>query len=104
MLNYRCTRFFFHPDKDRFVLCTGWKDPLWTDVHAIRTGIDADEKSHREAVFGRNLVDIEQPPVVKLLVEEVRGMPLSRCFASLTVLDSTSLLHISNRQPNTLVT
>lgn len=75
MINYRCTRFYFHPDRDKFVLCAGWKDPSWIDVYAIRSGIDADEKSHREAAFGRNLVDIEEPPIMKLLVDEVCLLP-----------------------------
>ncbi|KAK0720470.1 hypothetical protein B0H67DRAFT_576197 [Lasiosphaeris hirsuta] len=71
MLNYRYVRFYFHPFKDRFLFCNGWKDPLWSDVRTIRTGIDSDEKSHREIVFGGNLIDIEQKSAFRLLVDEV---------------------------------
>lgn len=70
-LNYRYVRFYFHPLEDKFQLCNGWKDPLWTDVRSIREGIDSEEKSHRDLVFGSNLIDIEQKSVFRLLVDEV---------------------------------
>ncbi|KAL2135550.1 hypothetical protein VTI74DRAFT_8029 [Chaetomium olivicolor] len=71
MINYRYVRFYFHPITDKFLLCNGWKDPLWSNVREIRAGIDSDEKSHREVVFGSNLIDIEQKSVFRLLVDEV---------------------------------
>lgn len=71
VLNYRYVRFYFHPLGDKFKLSTGWKDPLWTDVRAVREGIDSEEKNHRELVFGSNLIDIEQKSIFRLLVDEV---------------------------------
>ncbi len=70
-LNYRYVRLYFHPLADKFLLCNGWKDPLWGDVRALRVGIDLDEKSHRDVVFGSNLIDIEQKSAFRLLVDEV---------------------------------
>ncbi|KAI1155797.1 hypothetical protein F4825DRAFT_406576 [Nemania diffusa] len=70
-LEYRYVRFFFHPLKDKFVVCNGWKDPTWTRVRTLRTGIDGDEKIERECVFGANLIDIEQKSIPQLLVDEV---------------------------------
>ncbi|KAI0540963.1 hypothetical protein GGR58DRAFT_458516 [Xylaria digitata] len=70
-LDYRYVRFFFHPLKDRFVVCNGWKDPSWTRVRDLRTGIDGDEKDERERVFGANIIDIEQKSIPQLLVDEV---------------------------------
>ncbi|KAL6790409.1 putative Ca2+ pump [Trichoderma sp. SZMC 28013] len=70
-LNYRYVRFCYHPLKDKFVLLSGWKDPSWTDMQAVRTGLDSDEKSTREIIFGNNLIDIEQKSVGQLLVDEV---------------------------------
>ncbi|KAI0398241.1 hypothetical protein F5Y17DRAFT_411584 [Xylariaceae sp. FL0594] len=70
-LEYRYVRFFFHPLKDKFVVCSGWKDPAWTSVRALRAGIDGDEKDQRERVFGINLIDIEQKSVPQLLMDEV---------------------------------
>lgn len=71
MINYRYVRFYFNPVRDKFLLCNGWKDPLWSDVHEIRAGIDNEEKSHRDVVFGSNLIDIEQKSLFRLLVDEV---------------------------------
>ncbi|KAL2114590.1 hypothetical protein VUR80DRAFT_4573 [Thermomyces stellatus] len=70
IISYRYVRLFFHPVKDVFVLFNGWKDPAWTDVKAARSGVDAEEKSTREVVFGSNLIDIEQKSIPKLLVDE----------------------------------
>jgi cation-transporting ATPase 13A2 len=72
ILDYRYMRFFYHPVKDRFMLCNSWKDPTWTDVKAMRAGIDGDEKENRELVFGKNLIDIKQKTIPQLLVDEVR--------------------------------
>lgn len=71
MLDYRYMRFSFHPLKDKFMLCNSWKDPTWTDVKAIRAGIDGDEKESRELVFGKNMIDIKQKTIPQLLMDEV---------------------------------
>ncbi|KAK3297543.1 uncharacterized protein B0H64DRAFT_339399 [Chaetomium fimeti] len=71
MIDYRYVRLFFHPIKDKFLLCAGWKDPLWSNVRDIRVGIDGEEKAHRDVVFGDNLIDIEEKSVFRLLVDEV---------------------------------
>ncbi|KAF4983077.1 hypothetical protein FZEAL_1424 [Fusarium zealandicum] len=70
-LDYRYIRLCFHTLKDKFMLCNGWKDPNWTDVRLTRTGLDSDEKTVREVVFGSNLIDIEQKSMSQLLVDEV---------------------------------
>ncbi|KAI0199076.1 hypothetical protein F4808DRAFT_434112 [Astrocystis sublimbata] len=70
-LDYRYVRFFFHPLKDKFVVGNGWKDPSWTSIRLLRTGIDGEEKDERERVFGPNMIDIEQKSILKLLVDEV---------------------------------
>ncbi|KAI1850453.1 hypothetical protein JX265_013415 [Neoarthrinium moseri] len=71
VLNYRYVRLFFHPLKDKFVICSGWQDPSWTHVRALRAGIDGEEKEQREYVFGSNMIDIEQKSIPQLLVDEV---------------------------------
>ncbi|KAI5862835.1 hypothetical protein GGS23DRAFT_605367 [Durotheca rogersii] len=71
VLNYRYVRFFYHPLKDKFVLCNGWRDPAWNHVRDLRAGIDSEEKEHREHVFGTNLINIEQKSIYQLLVDEV---------------------------------
>jgi cation-transporting ATPase 13A3/4/5 len=70
-LDYRYVRLCFHPLKDKFVLSNGWKDPDWTDIRRVRSGLDSDEKSIREIIFGNNLIDIEEKSMGHLLVDEV---------------------------------
>jgi cation-transporting ATPase 13A2 len=72
ILDYRYMRFFYHPLKDKFILCNSWKDPMWTDVKSMRVGIDGEEKENRELVFGKNLIDIKQKTIPQLLVDEVQ--------------------------------
>ncbi|CAK7267935.1 hypothetical protein SEPCBS119000_002800 [Sporothrix epigloea] len=70
-LNYRYVRLYYHPQRDSFVLSSGWKDVQWQNVREIRAGLDSDEKGHRLTVFGANLIDIEEKSISKLLVDEV---------------------------------
>lgn len=70
-IDYRYLRFFYHPLKDKFVMMSGWKDPLWTNVKVMRTGLDAEDRDSRELVFGKNLIEIKQKSVGQLLVDEV---------------------------------
>lgn len=69
-LDYRYIRFCYHPVRDKFVLGNTWKDPAWTDVRTIRVGLDSEEKDHREQVFGKNLIDIEEKSTSQLLLDE----------------------------------
>ncbi|KAI4142592.1 MAG: hypothetical protein LQ341_003165, partial [Variospora aurantia] len=70
-LDYRYIRFCFHPTRDKFMLCGDWNDASWTDVRSMRSGLDSDERSRREQVFGKNQIDIKQKTVPQLLVDEV---------------------------------
>ncbi|RCI13511.1 hypothetical protein L249_5504 [Ophiocordyceps polyrhachis-furcata BCC 54312] len=69
-LEYRHVRLCFHPLQDQFVLSTGWKDPDWTNIRSLRSGLDSDEKATREVMFGSNLIDTGVKSVGQLLVEE----------------------------------
>ena len=73
-LDYRYIRFCFHPLKDKFVLCSDWKDPNWTNVKSIRAGLDSDERHRREQVFGKNAIEIEEKSIPQLLVDEVKSI------------------------------
>ena len=70
-LDYRYIRFCFHPLRNKFVLCSDWKDPNWTDVRSIRAGLDSDERHRRHLVFGSNQIDIQQKSILQLLIDEV---------------------------------
>ena len=105
-LDYRYVRFFFHPLKDRFVVCNGWKDPSWTRVRDLRSGIDGDEKDQREHVFGANIIDIEQKSIPQLLMDEV-CYPTQMAIVGTNVCANeqglSSLLYLPNRKFDTMV-
>ncbi|KAK2791510.1 hypothetical protein FQN53_002619 [Emmonsiellopsis sp. PD_33] len=69
-LDYRYIRFYYHTTEDRFVIGVGWKDPTWTNVKALRTGLSAEERDSREQVFGSNLIDIQEKTIPQILVDE----------------------------------
>ncbi|KAK5061350.1 hypothetical protein LTR84_007892 [Exophiala bonariae] len=69
-LNYRYMRLLFHPVQDKFVLNNDWWDPQWTDVKALREGLDSEERDPRDQVFGKNMIEIEQKPIAQLLLDE----------------------------------
>lgn len=71
ILDYRYVRFCFHPLEDKFAPCSSWKDPDWTDVRSMRTGLDSDERQRREKVFDKNQIDIKEKNIPQLLVDEV---------------------------------
>jgi len=70
IMDYRYIRFCYHPLKDKLILGCTWKDPAWTEIAAVRGGIDSDEQESRENIFGRNVIDIEQKSTAQLLVDE----------------------------------
>jgi len=69
-LDYRYIRFCYHPLKDKFILANTWKDPQWTDVSALREGLDNEERDYRELVFGKNVIDLAEKSIGQLLVDE----------------------------------
>jgi cation-transporting P-type ATPase 13A2 len=71
VLDYRYMRLLFHPLEDKFVLNNNWADPQWTDIKALRGGLDSDERDIRDQVFGKNVLDIQQKSIPQLLIDEV---------------------------------
>ena len=93
-LDYRYVRLYFHPIKDKFVMSSGWKDPNWTHTRLVRAGLHSEEKSIREVIFGNNLIDIEEKPVGKLLVDEVHSyLGYRQTFYNEAIANSTQVLH-----------
>ena len=70
-LDYRYLRFIFHPGQDKFVLNNDWWDASWTDVQAMRQGLDSEDRDPRDQVFGDNVIEIRQKSIPELLVDEV---------------------------------
>ena len=71
ILDYRYMRLLFHPIEDKFVLNNDWLDPQWTDIRALRVGLDSDERDIRDQVFGKNVLEIHQKSIPQLLMDEV---------------------------------
>ncbi|KAF4585430.1 P-type ATPase [Ophiocordyceps camponoti-floridani] len=84
-IDYRHVRLCFHPLEDRFVLSSGWKDPEWTDIRSVRTGLDSDKKAVRDIIFGSNLIDTGVKSIVQLLIEEALHPFYMFQFASLVL-------------------
>ncbi|KAL3458039.1 hypothetical protein BJX64DRAFT_267592 [Aspergillus heterothallicus] len=69
-LDYRYLRFFYHPLEDKFLLISGWKDPSWVNAKSMRAGLNAEDRDGREQIFGFNSINIQQKPLLQLLVDE----------------------------------
>jgi len=70
-LDYRYIRFVFHPLRGRFQLMSNWRDPSWRKVKDILDGLEGDIHDARAGLFGENVIDIEEKPIVQLLIDEV---------------------------------
>ena len=70
-LDYRYMRVIYHPLEDKFELNNSWWDPQWTNVKALRAGLDSEEREPRDSVFGKNVIEIQQKSIPQLLLDEV---------------------------------
>ena len=73
-------------------------DPRWNDLDDVRNGLSSEEVNIRIAVFGKNLIDIEEKSTGYILLDEVRyGSPV---FIDVTkfIVDIASILCLSVRK------
>ena len=70
-LDYRYMRFWFDQMNDKFVPCNDWVDPKWCSLEEMGYGLDSEERAKREAVFGKNQIEIHEKTIPQLLVAEV---------------------------------
>ena len=68
---YRYTKFALQPGTGRWCLIRDWRDPKWTSVKAVASGLGRDVREQRRILFGDNVIDIEGKGVVGLLLDEV---------------------------------
>lgn len=73
-LDYRYMRLLYHPREDKFVLNNDWWDTQWTDVKAMRAGLDSEERDPRGQVFGKNEIEIQEKTIPQLLMDEVSAV------------------------------
>ncbi|CAG8735183.1 8843_t:CDS:2, partial [Ambispora leptoticha] len=69
--DHRHLRFIFHPWLGRFLQHGYWKDPSWTNIRSLKTGISREIHNEREVIFGANLIDVEGKSTSQLLYDEV---------------------------------
>lgn len=101
-LDYRYMKLIYHPLEDKFSLNSSWWDPQWTDVKALRAGLDSDERDPRDVVFGDNMIEIQQKTIPQLLVNEVR-LPNIVTYNDLTSAGLPPFLCISDCQSDPMV-
>jgi cation-transporting P-type ATPase 13A2 len=70
-LDYRYVRFVFHPIRGKFQLMSNWRDPSWRNLKNVIEGLEGDTHDARAGLFGENVINIEEKPILKLLVDEV---------------------------------
>ncbi|KAJ7497400.1 hypothetical protein FB451DRAFT_1211342 [Mycena latifolia] len=71
IVDYRYSRFALDPRTGLFNMIRGWRDPSWTGVQFVQSGIQAPVRQQRLSLFGKNEVDIEGKSTISLLVDEV---------------------------------
>ncbi|KAJ7446163.1 hypothetical protein B0H11DRAFT_2085328 [Mycena galericulata] len=71
MVDYRYSRFALDPRTGLFTMIRDWRDPSWTSLQSVQSGIDTPVGQQRLTLFGNNEVDIEGKSTVALLVDEV---------------------------------
>ncbi|CAD6973738.1 unnamed protein product [Tilletia controversa] len=69
--DYRYTRFVLHPPTGRLRMMKDWRDPNWTSVMAVASGVTNAGEEDRSIMFGLNAVDIAARSTWDLLVDEV---------------------------------
>ncbi|KAK0529884.1 hypothetical protein OC834_003507 [Tilletia horrida] len=69
--DYRYTRFILHPPSGRLRMMKDWRDPNWTSVADVASGVSFEDEQARSTLFGSNSVDIAARSTWNLLVDEV---------------------------------
>ena len=50
---------------------SNWRDPSWRNVKIVMDGLESETRDARGGLFGDNVIDIEEKPIIQLLVDEV---------------------------------
>jgi cation-transporting ATPase 13A3/4/5 len=48
-----------------------WRDPSWSNLLAVHSGLDEGVRRQRLTLFGKNEIDIEGKSIISLLIDEV---------------------------------
>ena len=92
-LDYRYIRFVFHPIRGKFQLMSNWRDPSWRNLKDVLDGLEGDTRDARAGLFGENVIDIEEKPILKLLIDEVLSTSFNSDPGPSSILHLPSLLN-----------
>ncbi|KTW30208.1 hypothetical protein T552_00686 [Pneumocystis carinii B80] len=71
-IDYCYIRIIYSLEQQKFLPSYTWKDPRRIlSIEDISKGLTTDIKNNREIIFGKNIIDIEEKSVIKLLVTEI---------------------------------
>ncbi|KAJ7287425.1 Ca-transporting ATPase [Mycena rebaudengoi] len=70
LVDYRYSRFALDPRTGLFSIIRDWRDPSWSGVQFVQTGLDSSVRRQRLTLFGQNEVNIEGKSTLSLLVDE----------------------------------
>ncbi|KAH7108171.1 Ca-transporting ATPase [Auriculariales sp. MPI-PUGE-AT-0066] len=71
VVDFRYQRYLLDPRSGLFTIASDWRDPTWSTITAVSSGINVDIRCQRGILFGRNAIDIQGKSIGGLLVDEV---------------------------------
>jgi cation-transporting P-type ATPase 13A2 len=57
--------------RGKFVLMSNWRDPSWRYIKDVKDGLEGETQEARARLFGENIIEIEEKPILRLLIDEV---------------------------------
>ncbi|KAG5519875.1 hypothetical protein PMAC_000152 [Pneumocystis sp. 'macacae'] len=71
-IDYRYLRFIYYPQEQKFIPTYAWKDPLFMlSIEDISKGLSTRVRNNREIIFGKNVMDIQEKSIIRLLMDEI---------------------------------
>ncbi|QSL66666.1 hypothetical protein MERGE_001050 [Pneumocystis wakefieldiae] len=71
-VDYSYIRVIYSPEQQKFLPSYTWKDPhRMLSIEDISKGLTTHTKNIREVIFGKNIIDIQEKSVFRLLVNEI---------------------------------
>ncbi|EMR10858.1 hypothetical protein PNEG_01004 [Pneumocystis murina B123] len=71
-IDYCYIRIIYSPKHQKFLPSYAWKDPRRIlSIEDITKGLTTHTKNIREIIFGKNIIDIQENSVIRLLVNEI---------------------------------
>lgn len=70
--NYRYHTFIFNPVSEDFEPTTHWRDLAWCSARKVLEGVNShSDIALRQRIFGLNSINVDEKPILNLMVDEV---------------------------------